>query len=377
MRVPRRPSPIVAAVALLLAVPAAAPAAQGIGAVQRGLDRLVAADGGPPGAIATLYRDGRLTVVRSGRADVTRRRSPRATDHMRIASVAKAFSGAVALQLVRDGRLGLDDTIGQRRPDLPPAWASVTVRQMLNHTSGLPDYTRSEGFADQARDNPRGFVPPLGIIDWVTADPLVFEPGSRYEYSNTDNIVIGLIAEAVTGRSYPDLLADVVFGPANLRETSFPTRTIALPAPFLHGYVVSPGQRPEDVTTFLSPSGAWASGAVVSTPADLNAFIRAYLGRRFFGADGQREQMRFVRGGSSSPPGPGRNAAGLALFRYRTRCGTVYGHTGNFPGYVQFAAATADGRRAVTTSLNIPAPTGRLLGRLRAVQTGAVCALLR
>jgi D-alanyl-D-alanine carboxypeptidase len=205
----------------------------------------------------------------------------------------------------------------------------------------------------------------------------VFPPGSRYEYSNTDNIVVGLIAETVTGRSYPDLLAEVVLGPANLRATSFPTRGLALPAPFLHGYIVEPGRRPQDVTSFLSPSGAWASGAVVATPADLNAFIRAYLGLRFFDAAQQQEQMRFVRGGRSSPPGPGRNAAGLALFRYQTRCGTVYGHTGNFPGYVQFAAATADGRRAVTTSLNIPAPTGRLLARLRAVQTRAVCALLR
>ena len=113
--------------------------------------------------------------------------------------------------------------------------------------------------------------------------------------------------------------------------------------------------------TFLSPSGAWASGAIVSTPADLNGFIRADLGLRFFGAAQQREQMRFVPRRRVEPAGPGRNSAGLALFRYRTRCGTVYGHTGNFPGYVQCAAATADGSRAVTTSLNIPAPTGALL----------------
>jgi D-alanyl-D-alanine carboxypeptidase len=86
--------------------------------------------------------------------------------------------------------------------------------------------------------------------------------------------------------------------------------------------------------------------------------------------------MRFVAGARSSPPGPGRNSAGLALFRYQTRCGTVYGHTGNFPGYVQWAAATADGKRAVTTSLNIPAPSGKLLAQLREVQTTAVCALL-
>jgi D-alanyl-D-alanine carboxypeptidase len=115
----------------------------------------------------------------------------------------------------------------------------------------------------------------------------------------------------------------------------------------------------------------------VSTPRDLGTFIRGYLAGRLFPASLQREQMRFVRGGKSSPPGPGKNSAGLAIFRYRTKCGTVYGHTGNFPGYVQFAAASRDGRRALTTSLNIPAPTGALLARLRAMQQTAVCALLR
>jgi D-alanyl-D-alanine carboxypeptidase len=378
MRPSRLSFPIAAATAALLALPAVGHAQTATRAdVKRGLDGLVSARGGPPGAIATLYRNGRLTVVRAGRADVDRAGPPRASHHMRIASVAKAFSGAVALQLVRDGRLGLDDTIARWRSDLPAAWAGVTVRQMLGHTSGLPDYSRSAEFGRHAQRNPRGFVSPAGIIDWVRTEPLAFAPGSRYVYSNTDNIVIGVIAEAVTGRPYPDLLADVVFGPARLRDTSFPTRRISLTAPFFHGYVVAPGEEPQDVTTSLSPSGAWASGAVVSTPADLNRFIRAYVGLRFFDAPQQREQMRFVAGGESSPPGPGRNAAGLALFRYRSRCGTVYGHTGNFPGYVQFAAATADGRRAVTTSLNIPAPRGRLLRRLRAVQATAVCALLR
>jgi D-alanyl-D-alanine carboxypeptidase len=343
--------------------------------VQRGLERLVAAEGGPPGGIATLYRGGKLTVLRAGRADVRRAAAPKPTDHMRIASVAKAFSGAVALNLVRDGKLGLDDTIAQRLGGMPSAWGAVTVRQMLNHTSGLPDYTQSAGFAEQAKKDPRGFVSPTKVIDWVRADPLEFAPGSKYEYSNTDNIIVGLIVEAVTGQTYGQVLEGTVFGPAGLRETSFPSKP-ALPKPFIHGYVVEAGEKPTDVSTFLSPSGAWASGAIVSTPRDLNAFIRADLGLKFFSAAEQAEQMRFVPGGESSPPGPGQNSAGLALFRYKTRCGTVYGHTGNFPGYVQWAAATADGRRAVTTSLNIPAPTGKLLAQLRRVQQTAVCALL-
>jgi D-alanyl-D-alanine carboxypeptidase len=366
---------VAVAVAAFMLVPAGASARTTDAAVARGLERLVRASGGPPGAIATLTRGGRTTVLRAGRADVTRSRAPRSTDHMRIASVAKAFSGAVVLHLVGAGALGLDDTIGQRLPALPAAWANVSLRSMLNHTSGLPDYTRSQGFAGQVRDDPRGYVAPARVLDWVRDDPLAFPPGSRYAYSNTDNIVVGLMAEAVTGTPYSRLLDEMVFGPARLRETSFPTG-VALPRPFIHGYVRGPGAKPEDVSTILSPSGAWASGAVISTPAELNAFIRGYLGRRFFGLAQQHEQLRFVRGARSSPPGPGTNSAGLAIFRYRTRCGTVYGHTGNFPGYVQFAAATADGRRAVTTSFNIPAPSGALLTRLRAVQATAVCALL-
>lgn len=301
--------------------------------VQRGLERLVAAPGGPPGAIATLYRGGKLTVLRAGQADVRKKAAPRATDHMRIASVAKAFSGAVALNLVRAGKLGLDDSIGQRLSGMPAAWSAVTVRQMLNHTSGLPDYTQSNGFVEQAQKKPHGYVSPQTIVSWVAKDPLEFTPGSKYEYSNTDNIVVGLIAEAVTGGSYTQALEEIVFGPTGLRQTSLPTKA-ALPNPYIHGYQVAPGEKPADVSTALSPSGAWASGGIVSTPANLNTFIRSYLGLKYFDKAQQEQQMRWFVGGESSPPGPGKNSAGLALFRYQSKCGTVYGHTGNFPGYI-------------------------------------------
>jgi len=361
-------------------VPAASAGTPTEAKLQRQLNSLVAAEGGPPGAIVTLRRGERMQVLSAGVADVKKRRAPRANDHMRIASVAKAFSGAVALRLAADGRLDLDDTIGGVLPSLPRAWSAVTVRQMLNHTSGLPDYTQSKGFRQQFVDNPSGFVSPSKILSWVRREPLIFRPGRRYEYSNTDNIVVALMAEELSGSSYAGLLEEIVFEPLGLRRTSLPVRT-ALPRPFIHGYVygevIDQTTTPEDVSTLLSPSGAWASGGIVSTPRELNEFIGAYLAGRLFPASLQQQQLRFVPGGKSSPPGPGRNAAGLAVFRYRTRCGTVYGHTGNFPGYVQFAAASRDGSRALTTSLNIPAPTGRLLARLRAMQQTAVCALLR
>lgn len=359
-----------------LAAPAAVAGAPTKADLQKELDALVAAEGGPPGVIVTLRRGSGVTTLRAGTSDVDSARKPRATDHMRIASVSKAFGGAVALNLVAEGRLELDDTIGEVLPELPRAWQAVTVRQMLGHTSGLPDYTQSDGFREQFQNDPGGYVSPGKILSWVTGDPLVFPPDSRYEYSNTDNIVVGRMAEKVTGRRYGRLLRGFVFRPLGLSQTSFPVRT-ALPTPFIHGYLVEAGSAPEDVSTLLNPSGAWASGAIVSTPKDLGTFIRGYLGARLFPAGLQRQQLRFRRGGKSSPPGPGANSAGLAVFRYRTRCGKLFGHTGNFPGYVQWAAATRDGKRAVTSSLNIPAPTGALLAQLRAMQETAACVLLK
>jgi D-alanyl-D-alanine carboxypeptidase len=371
-----RPLAVLVGVACLLAVgSAAASAATTDAQVLKGLEGLVAAPDGPPGAIATLYRDGKLTTLSTGQADVTKKAAPRATDHMRIASVAKAFSGAVALNLVRSGRLSLDDTIEKVLPTLPKAWGRVTVRELLNHTSGVPDYTQSKAFIKQAETNPRGYVSPKTVISWVAKEPLEFKPDTKYEYSNTDNIVIGLMVEAVTHQSYTKALQQIVFGPTKLTQTSLATK-VTMPTPFIHGYTAAEGAEPEDVSEALNPSGAWASGGIVSTPQDLNGFIRADLGLQFFDKAEQEQQMRWWVGGESSPPGPGKNSAGLALFRYQTKCGTVYGHTGNFPGYTQFAAATADGSRGITTTLNIPAPTGKLLAQLRQVQTEAVCDLL-
>jgi D-alanyl-D-alanine carboxypeptidase len=249
----------------------------------------------------------------------------------------------------------------------------VTIRQLLNHTSGVPEYTSSDGLAEHLGTNPGGAVSPTTILGWVRGKGLSFTPGSSYTYSTSDNSILGLIAEAVTRERYDELLASILFRRAGLAETRLAT-TLPLPRPFIHGYDVTPGQQPKDVTTLVSPTIGWASGAIVSTPLEVARFVRAYLRGRFFGAAQKRAQRRFVPG-ESAPAGPGRNSAGLALFR----CGTVFGHTGSFYGFAQWAAASADGKRSVTTTLNIapPSPGSPLLARLRRVQTAAVCTLLR
>ncbi|MER7536743.1 serine hydrolase domain-containing protein [Streptomyces sp. NPDC097704] len=344
--------------------------------LQRALADLVAAPGGPPGAIAILTRDGLRQVYRAGTAEVGTRRPPRPDDHMRIASVAKAFSGAVALSLVDRQALHLDDTIGRLLPRLPAAWHAVTLRQMLQHTSGLPDYSKSQAFQDIVRADPRHHFDSRRLLDFVADRPLGFPPGSRYAYSNSDNIAVALMAEQVTGRSYESLLRQLVYGPLDLKRTGLPQGYL-LPRPFLHGYLTAPGEPPEDVSEAISASGAWASGGIVSTPADLSRFIGGYAGPELLSPTTRRAQQDFLPGGSSEPAGPGVNAAGLGLFRYTTRCGTVLGHTGNTPGYTQFAAATRDGRRTVTVSVTSQATLDpALLARLRATEEKFVCALL-
>ncbi|MBW5486366.1 serine hydrolase domain-containing protein [Streptomyces bambusae] len=347
--------------------------------LQRQLDRLVAQDDGPPGAIALLTRGDRTEVYTAGVGDIATGRPPRPDDHMRIASIAKAFNGAVALRLVDQGRLSLDDTIGERLPEQPEAWHAVTLRQLLQHTSGLPDYIADPGFLDILRADPRHVFDPRRLLDFVADEPLRFSPGSLYEYSDSDNIAVALMAEAVTGRRYEDLLKELVYRPLGLRRTSLPLG-YRLPRPFLHGYDVDPPARPEDVSELLGASGAWASGGIVSTPEELGTFIRAYGGPRLLSERTREEQLSFIPGGSSEPAGPGTNAAGLAVFQYTTRCGVLYGHTGNFPGYTQLAAATPDGTRSLTFTIttqtskdNKPA----LLARLRTVQEDFACALLK
>ncbi len=340
---------------------------------------MVARPEGPPGVSALIQRGEERRFLTVGVADRGRRRRPRVTDHVRIASTTKAFEGAVVLRLVEAGRLSLEDTVAQRVPDLPPSWGPITMRELLQHRSGLPNYTASRGLTDLLTKTPRAYVTPRELVGFVTATPLEFAPGSRYEYSNTDNLVAGLMVEAATRSPFEAQLGAQVLQPLRLRRTSLPS-TFLMPTPYVHGYDAQPRERYEDVSEALSMASVWAAGGMVSTPSELNAFVRAYAGRRLLGSAIRNQQRRFVPG-ASEPPGPGTTAAGLAIFRYRTRCGTVYGHTGNFPGYTQFIAATANGRRSIVISANeqlnaAPGSHPAVFRYLRRTFEAGVCAAL-
>jgi D-alanyl-D-alanine carboxypeptidase len=361
---------------------------RGVGAaggsvLRQAIAELVAMPGGPPG-VAVVVQVGSSRSFYAGGVARLGGRAPRIGEHMRVASVAKAFSGATALVLVSKGLLRLRDTIGRWLPYLPAPWHRVTLRQLLEHTSGIADFSDSKKFLAAVRRSPRTPPRPRRLLSYARSK-LEFPPGSRYHYSNSDNIAVALMIQAATGRSYARMLHRAVLKPLGLSHTSLPVGA-HLDRPFIHGYALDrkTGTPKDDVTHVLAAGWAWASGGIVSTPADLNKFIRGYVSGRLISAKLRaRWQRLFMPASGSEPPGPGFNSAGMALFRYQTRCGTVYGHSGNTLGYTQYAFSTRDGTRSATISINVQVThqskkqQARVFGGLRRVAQAAICQVLR
>lgn len=346
-------------------------------ALDAAMRQLLATNNGPPGVIAVIDRYGHIDIHSAGTSQVGESTPITGQDHLRLASVAKAFSGAVALSLVAQGTLHLTDTVGKWLPTLPSQWSKVTLAQLLQHTSGIDDFSQTKAFQDAVIANLTNPPPPATLLTY--ADPeLKFTPGSEYEYSNSDNIVVALMVQAATGRSYEEELATQVYGPLGLANTSLPSG-VAMPAPIAAGYQPDPPNQPEDVTELIAAGWAWASGGIVSTPLDATAFVRGYARGATTNAATHAIQMTTFRPGSSEPPGPGANSAGLAIFRYQTECGTVYGHTGNTSGYTQFIASTPDGSESVTVSVNsqiTPKTNPVAFAALQKVELAGVCTAL-
>src|SRR4051794_30865069 len=272
-RIRRRGTLLVAAVVALTMVaasltpPAVAATRPSIASaqLQQLLDQIVA--GGAPGAIG-LVRQGDTTVrAASGTADLGTHRAMSVGDRFRVGSITKSFVATVVLQLVGEGRLSLDDSVARWLPGLVPNGRHITVRQLLNHTSGLFSYT----------DDPRVLAPylqqhnshfvwrPRQLVAIATSHPPLFPPGTAWAYSNTNYVLLGLIVERATGTDLGRQLRQRIFDPLRLRDTSFPVITGRIPGRHAHGYAnVTPGAPLTD-TTELGTSWAWAAGSIVST----------------------------------------------------------------------------------------------------------------
>lgn len=342
-------------------------------ALQQGVSAIVAA--GAPGALAVVRDGSGVSIARAGVSRLGGHRPIGPDDPFRVGSLTKTFVASLVLQLVAEGRLGLDDTLERRLPGAVPRGGEITVRQLLRHTSGLPDLgTGRDGSALLARlrADRRHVFTPAELVRSVAREPLRFRPGGGWAYSNTGYILLGLIAEKVTGKGLEQVLRERIFAPLRLDRTRVGSGA-ALPAGAVRGYLPpgnpflrARGGRPVDVTE-TNPSWTWAAGAIVSTATDVDRFYRALLAGRLV-------PRRLLGEMTAARPIGGSAGYGLGLLRLGTPCGPLFGHDGEIFGYTTLAAATPGGRRSIVLEANVSAPeSGAVLAAFVQLAGRALC----
>ena len=278
---------------------AAQPAAQRAPALQRRLDSAAAAwlaTGGSPSVSVAVVR-GRDTLLVKAYGVANLEWNARATPATvyRIGSVTKQFTAALVLQLVDSGRVRLDDSLGAYLAAVPERWRGVKLRQLLNHTSGIPSYT----------DTPRGRrrfpedLPPDSIVMITAGDTLDFAPGTRWHYDNTGYLLLGMLLEKVTGKSYATLLEERLFRPVGLRETRYCDTDPVVPERAVGYYRESDGSFHN--APWISMTQPFSAGSLCATARDLVRWNQALHGGRVISAASYRA-MTAPEGGATTAP---------------------------------------------------------------------------
>lgn len=324
-------------------------------AIQRSLDDLVR-DGQYPGALAAVGgRDGRIHNYTAGVGDLKTRSKVPVDGRVRIGSNTKTFTAVTVLQLVGEGKVDLDAPIEKYLPKLIRGEGidgrRITVRQLLQHRTGLPNYVEVIG--------KNGFLPfrhtyysPRELLDLGLSRKADFAPGERWEYSNTNYVVAGLLVEKVTGRPLVEEITRRTINRIGLRETSFPNvGDQTIPGRNPRGYHRDDPRKPLTDVTRWDPSFGWAAGQMISSPSDVNRFFTALLDGRLL----KPEQLKEMR---TTVPSPGPIAGsryGLGLISTPLSCGGLaWGHGGSIPGYSTTNAVTDDGRSATIALTQLP-----------------------
>jgi D-alanyl-D-alanine carboxypeptidase len=305
-----------------------------------------------PGVFAEV-RDGRRSWdLAAGVADLDTGRPVRPQFRHRVGSITKTFVATTILQLVGEHRVALDAPIGRYLPDVVPGDVGrrVTVRMLLNHTSGINDYDDVLLSSYEAVEQLQfRTLTPLELIGIGLSRPPTNAPGERWSYSNTNYIILGLLIEKVTGHPYASEVSRRILSPLRLRHTYFPGTNPYIRGPHMAAYVPWSDGTLRDFSVF-NMSWGWAAGEMISTAADLNRFYRALLTGRLLNRALLAEMQTTVVVEASMPEAAG---YGLGIFWLATPCGRVWGHSGGVVGHTTNSYHSADGRRQVTQAENL------------------------
>jgi D-alanyl-D-alanine carboxypeptidase len=331
---------------------ASKPGERGSAAVMQDVARRVMA-AGPPGYVARIGDGHRVTRTVAGLADVDTGRRMAARDQFEAGSNTKAFTAVLVLQLVDRGQLKLDAPVSRYLPGVVPNGENITVRMLLNHTSGLYSYTADAEFMAGLESDAQRVWTDRELLAVAFKHQPNFPPGQDWSYSNTNYTLLGMILEKRTGKSMAELVRQRIAAPLGLQHTYYadPRATDTGPG-YAHGYGIKfAGPKPVYVDTSTWPIGGWggAAGAVISTTDDLSRFFSAVLQGKLI----SRAQLKQMTTTVELPDGFGmKGGYGLGLIRLDSPCGTVWGHGGDTLGHHSVALATADGRRTVVSAAN-------------------------
>ncbi|XVV10469.1 serine hydrolase domain-containing protein [Actinoplanes sp. CA-131856] len=330
---------LIALIATAGLIAPAAPAVAGTSVLQDKLDAVHAA--GMPGAFAEV-RDGKKRwTPTTGVIDVKTGEPVRDGLRHRVGSISKTFLATTVLQLSGERRLDLDAPIGRYLPRLVPAEVGrrVTLRTLLNHTSGIGDYDSEliKTAEDVVTLCETIYRPEQLARIGLAAAPT--EPGV-YSYSNTNYVLAGLIVEKVTGHSYRSEITKRVLKPLGLRDTYFEGADPLIRGPHMRAYVPWYEGELRDFTR-CNMTWGWAAGEIVSTARDLNVFYRALLTGKLL------KPSLLAAMQTTVPDGTG-GGYGLGLYYVDLPCGRVWGHDGGTIGHVTVSWHSGDGVRQVT-----------------------------
>jgi D-alanyl-D-alanine carboxypeptidase len=320
-------------------------------ALQAALDEVVAA--GSPGAIL-LVRDGvRTTRLSSGYGNLATKSPIRPADRARLGGMTKSFTATVVLQLVGEGKLALDDTVERWLPGVISNGNAISIRQLLNHTSGIYSFDKDPRVLAPyyKGDLTRIFDARTGVKIAAEHGPL-FAPGSKLSYSNTNYFLLGMIVKAATGNSLASELRGRIFEPLGLRHTTYSTSS-QIDGSYIHGYLLVGKPPLRDVTPF-SPTLYGPAGAILSNANDVARFYRALLGGSLLKPDllNSMRTIDPVATGGIPDAGIRGGGWGLGLLRERFPCGEAWGHDAEHPGYMTAAWNSKDGARQVVVVVN-------------------------
>ena len=244
-----------------------------------------------PGAVVGAWVPGKGEyVVAKGKSNLETDTAMKIECKFGIASVTKSFVGTVALQLVDEGKLELDDSLNRYISNVPNA-ENITIRQLLNMTSGLFDYLADEDFNNTILSDPsKKWTPEELVAIGVSHEPY-FPPGEGWRYSNTNTILVGMIIESITGNKLADEIQGRISDKLGLKNTLLPDSPYVAP-PYAHGYLHDEGEYID--TSELDPSYAWAAGGMVSTLEDLKIWVEALATGKLISASMQKERLVFM-----------------------------------------------------------------------------------